>query len=492
MSFKIKKLDWLLIKSFLGPFAITSVLVIFTFLMQFYWLYMDDLIGKGLGIGMMLQLLIYMIPNVVPLALPLIVMLSSIMTMGALGESYELVAIKSSGISLFRFIRPLFVFILLVAVGAYYFNNNVLPVANLKAYSLLYDMRNQKPTSSFAEGVFNNDYKGYSIRINKKHKDGKNIEGILIYDHTQGNGNKNVVMAKKGKMYRSPSGKNLVFELEDGWRHEEKQKRDADELTRMHFKKWFLTFDLSQFDFERTNEEDFKGREEMMNLQQLSAAVDSFQSKDKRNKESIFNNVRPYITLYKNQGPDTLIDSKITDSKTPVITFKSSLAEAMDDSLRKIAVQNAISSARNIERSIGVILYDVDYNKEKVNKAQIAINNKFTLSIACIILFFIGAPLGAIIRKGGLGMPVLVAIIFFLIYYSLNTTGEKLAEQQRFLPWQGMWLANVVLIPIAVFIMIKARNDSNLFNKELYLRLWTAIKKLIPFTKKKEKSLKRY
>ncbi len=485
MNVKLKKLDWLLLKSFLGPFAITSVLVIFTFIMQFYWLYMDDLIGKGLGIGMMLKLLLYMVPNVVPLALPLIVMLSSIMTMGALGESYELVAIKASGISLFRFIRPLFVFILVVAAGAFFFNNNVLPVANLKAYSLLYDMRNQKPTSNFAEGIFNTDFKDYAIRINKKHKDGQNIEGILIYDHTKGEGNKNIVMAEKGRMYTSPSGKSLIFELHNGWRHEEKKDRETDEVTRMHFNKWFMTFDLSQFDFERTSEEEFKGREEMMNYAQLSETVDSFRKREANNFESVLMNVQPYLTVFKQRGEDTLLARKIKESSVQPPVFRNSVAETFgSDSLRGLALENAVSSVRNVERSIGVILYDVDFNKNKINKAQIALNNKFTLSIACIILFFIGAPLGAIIRKGGLGMPVLVAIIFFLIYFILSNTGEKLAEQQKFTPWQGMWLANVILIPIAIFIMIKARNDSNLFNKEIYLRIWVKIRAVLPFGKK--------
>lgn len=484
MNFKLKKLDWLLLKSFLGPFGITSVLVIFTFIMQFYWLYMDDLIGKGLGIGMMLKLLLYMVPNVVPLALPLIVMLSSIMTMGALGESYELVAIKASGISLFRFIRPLFMFIMVVAVGAFFFNNNVLPVANLKAYSLLYDMRNQKPTSNFAEGVFNTDFKDYAIRINKKDKDGQNIEGVLIYDHTRGDGNKNIVMAEKGKMYTSPSGKSLIFELHNGWRHEEKKDRETDEVTRMHFNKWFMTFDLSQFDFERTSEEDFKGREEMMNYAQLSETVDSFRKREDNNFESILMNVQPYLTVLKRKGDDTAIVQKIKATVTQPVVFRNSIVETFRDSLRSVALENAISSVRNVERAVGVILYDVDFNKTKINKAQIALNNKFTLSIACIILFFIGAPLGAIIRKGGLGMPVLVAIIFFLVYFTLSNTGEKLAEQQKFAPWQGMWLANVILIPIAVFIMTKARNDSNLFNKDIYVRLWTRIRKVVPFGKK--------
>lgn len=481
MQLRLKKLDLLLLKSFLGPFIITSVLVIFTFIMQFYWLYMDDLIGKGLGVGMMLKLLLYMIPNVVPLALPLIVMLSSIMTLGALGEHYELVAIKSSGISLFRFIRPLFIFILFIAVGAFFFNNNILPVANLKAYSLLYDMRNQQPTSNFKEGVFNTDFKDIVIRIDKKEEKGNGIEGILIYDHSKGDGNKNIVVAKSGAMYASPSDRYLVFELKDGWRHEEKKNSREDEVTRMHFKTWYLTFDKSQFDFERTSEDAFKGREEMMNLVQLNFAVDSFRQKELKGKETIMLNIAPYITPLKKQNGDSLFFQRMDNFKAkPALVYQKRFVELVPDTAVKLVVENAAASARNIQRAINVLQFDVDYNSKKINKFLIAINNKFTLSIACIILFFIGAPLGAIIRKGGLGMPVLVAIIFFLIYFLLNNTGEKLADQQELLPWQGMWMANAILIPIAVFIMFKARNDSNLFNKDKYLKIWENIKRFIP------------
>jgi lipopolysaccharide export system permease protein len=333
MQFRLKRLDYLLLKSFLGPFAITSVLVIFTFIMQFYWLYMDDLIGKGLGVGMMLQLLLYMIPSIVPLALPLIVMLASIMTLGNLGEHFELVAIKSSGISLFRFIRPVSVFIVLLAIGAYFFNNNVLPVANLKSYSLLYDMRNQQPTSSFNEGVFNNEFKGYSIRIDKKDKDGKGIYGVLIYDHTAGDGNKNVVVAEKGSMYPSAGGKYLVFELENGWRHEEKKNGTEDELTRMYFKKWYLTFDMSQFDFERTSEEEFKSREDMMNLQQLTSYVDSFNGKLEQGKENIILNVYSYVSMLKPGLSDTVLVPKLTaDANLDHLNYNSSFQELLPDS----------------------------------------------------------------------------------------------------------------------------------------------------------------
>jgi len=478
MKFGLKKLDALLLKSFLGPFAITFVLVLFTFIMQFYWLYMDDLIGKGLGVMMMVKLLFYMIPALVPMALPLIVMLSSIMTLGNLGEHYELVAIKSSGISLFRFMRPLFVFILVLAAGAFFFNNNVIPVANLKAYSLLYDMRNQKPTSSISEGVFSNDMKDYSIRVEKKDKDGSTIYGVIIYDHSDGKGNTNVVTAEKGKMYNSPSGNFLVFELENGWRYTEMGEKGSKDLMRMHFDKWFLTFDMSDFAFKRTNEDQFSGREDMMDILQLTSSIDSFNNKKIYNYNNAYLNIQPYASVLKNKANDSALIEMIVENKYQPTAYKESFFELVPDSSKKMVIDNVVISARNVERSLSVLLVDLDFNDKKINKFWIAYHQKFTLSIACIILFFIGAPLGAIIRKGGLGMPVLVAIIFFLVYLTLSTTGVKLAEQKELSPFEGLWLANIILIPIAVFIMIKAKNDSNLFNKDLYNKVVRKIKSI--------------
>lgn len=485
MRFGLKKLDALLLKSFLGPFAITFVLVLFTFIMQFYWLYMDDLIGKGLGVMMMLKLLFYMVPALVPMALPLIVMLSSIMTLGNLGEHYELVAIKSSGISLFRFMRPLFVFILFLAVGAFFFNNNVIPVANLKAYSLLYDMRNQKPTNSISEGMFSSDMKDFTIRVDKKDKDGQTIHGVIIYDHSEGKGNTNIVTAEKGKMYTSPSGNYLVFELENGWRYDETNDVKSKDLMRMYFNRWFLTFDMSEFNFKRTDESQFNGREEMMDIVQLTNSIDTFGMKKNNNYDNVYMNMQPYVSIMKNKTNDSALKQMIIANKYNPVEYKERFFEFVPDSVRLSVVDNVLATARNVDRSLSILLTDLDFTNKKINKFWIAYNQKFTLSIACIILFFIGAPLGAIIRKGGLGMPVLVAIIFFLVYLILSTTGVKLAEQNQLSPWQGLWMANIILTPIAVFIMLKARNDSNLFNKDIYNKIFSKIKAI--FSKRKQK-----
>jgi len=461
----------------MGPFVVTFFVVLFALVMQTFWLYMDELLGKGLGALLMIQLLLNWAATLIPMALPLGILLAAIMTFGNLGENYELVAIKSSGISLFRFMRPLTVFIILIATGAFLFNNYVIPVANLKTFSLLYDMRNQKPTMNIREGIFNKDIDGFSIRVGKKEKDGRTIKDIIIYDHTKSRGNENVVIARDGKMYPSPDGHYLIFELHDGWRYEESNAKGDNEQTRMHFGRWFKVFDLSKFAFSRTKEELFKGNEVMMNVGQLSYNIDSNNIKlDKAAKE--FNRfLRPYISVYKTQNKqDSLLAGGISKAK-PAFAYKQSFLEYVPDSLHANILSTTESSIRSLKGAIFPFVNDSGIKKDKITKLKIEWHKKFTLSFACLLLFLIGAPLGAIIRKGGIGMPVVVAIGFFVVYFIINSTGEKLAKQHAVAPWYGMWLATGVLLPIALVIMTQARNDSNIFNKETYTRLWNNLKK---------------
>ncbi|NDC41476.1 MAG: YjgP/YjgQ family permease, partial [Chitinophagia bacterium] len=277
----IKKLDILIIRSFVGPFIVTFFVALFVLVMQFFWLYMDELIGKGLSIWVVLELFVFLSVTMVPLALPLAVLLASIMTFGNMGENFELVAIKSSGISLLRFMRPLTVFIAITSVLAFVFNNNVIPVANLKALSLLYDVRNSKPTLSIKPGKFNNDIKGFSIRVGSKDEDGFTIHDILIYDQSDMVGNNKVVIAREGQMIPTADKQALIFRLKDGWQYEEGYDHGthAPDLpqTRMHFDRWDKVFDLSSFNFTRHNEDLFKNAYQMMDVAQLKETMDSMQ-----------------------------------------------------------------------------------------------------------------------------------------------------------------------------------------------------------------------
>ena len=349
MSLRLKKLDLLILRSFMGPFVVTFFVVLFALVMQTFWLYMDELLGKGLGGLLMTQLLLNWAATLIPMALPLGVLLAAIMTFGNLGENYELVAIKSSGISLFRFMRPLTVFIIIISVGAFLFNNYVIPVANLKTFSLLYDMRNQKPTMNIREGVFNKDIDGVAIRVGKKEKDGRTIKDVIIYDHSKSRGNENVVIAKDGKMYPSPDGHYLIFELHDGWRYEESNSKGNNEQTRMHFGKWFKVFDLSKFAFSRTKEELFKGNEVMMNVGQLSHNIDSNKIKLNNTVREFNRFLRPYFSIYKNQNKqDSLLLTKIASAK-PVITYKQSFLEYVPDSIRANVLSSTESSIRSLK-----------------------------------------------------------------------------------------------------------------------------------------------
>lgn len=484
MNIRLKKLDLLILRSFMGPFVVTFFIVLFTFTMQFFWLYMDELIGKGFGIFVTIKLMVYMSTTLVPIALPLGILLASIMTFGSLGENFELVAIKSSGISLYRFMRPLTIFITIIGISAFFFNNYIIPVTNLKAFSLLYDMRNQKPAMNIREGVFYNEIDNFSIRIGKKEKDGQTIRNIIIYDHSSGRGNDKVVLAKDGKMYPSKDKRSLVFELHDGWRYEEDNSNKKHEQTRMHFTKWYKIFDLSKFAFTRTKEDLFKGNNEMMNVVQLNHNIDSIVVKNKKAYQDIRRYLVPYLSIYQDNKKDSLLTKNIIAGKGKIVAYKKSFFSNVPDSLKSKTAQTVENNLRNMERLVGIVALETKIRDQNMNQYLIAWHKKFTLSFACMLLFLIGAPLGAIIRKGGLGMPVIIAIGFFIIYFIISSTGEKLAQQTAVAPWYGMWLATAILLPIAFVIMAAARNDSNIFNKEWYARIGSAISNF--FKRKKE------
>ena len=474
----IKKLDLLILRSFVGPFFVTFFVSLFVLVMQFFWLYMDELLGKGLGTWMILQLLFYMSSTMVPLALPLGILLASIMTFGGMGENYELVAIKSSGISLSRFMRPLFVLMIFISGGAFLFNNNIIPVANLKALSLLYDLRNSKPTLNIRAGQFNHDIPNYAIKVGEKDKDDRTIRNVIIYDQTSGMGNDNVVLAEKGEMFPTKDKRFLIFRLQDGWRYEEGMNNNMARSnpervqTRMHFKQYDKVFDLSALKMTSTNEELFKSNYQMMNVYQLVKAMDTNRMNQKRDIDVSERYVTPYFALINGSPESKELKAKLDslhDSKP--IAYKESFLERVPDSLRLRVMDQTKSNLRNQSSMIGITANSLKFANDTLRKCAVALHTKFTLSFACILLFLIGAPLGAIIRKGGLGLPIIVAVSFFVFYHIMSITGEKLSITGALPPYVGMWMATGMLLPIAVFIIRAARNDSQLFSKDLYLRI---------------------
>ena len=479
----LKKLDRLLIKSFIGPFVVTFFITLFVLVMQFFWLYMDELIGKGLDIALILELLVYMSTTLVPLALPLAVLLAAIMTFGSLGENFELVALKSSGVSLNRFIRPLLGVIIAVSFGAFLFNNYVIPVANLKALSMLYDLRNSKPTLNIRAGQFNNDIDNFSIRVGAKDKDGKTIRDIVIYDHSTGYGNDKVVLAKKGQMLPSPDGSFLVFRLYDGWRYEESlggEMGSSRTQIRMHFDQWDKVFDLAAFGVNHTDQDLFAGDQKMMSMGQLSERTDSVKSGLRRNAQTIKSYLAPYLTVTAiSPTADTLRAELARKQPLPAAqTYDSTFAATLPDSIRRLALLQAVGNMTNSQQLVDMMSLNQQADRDKLQHFGVEWHRKITMAAACILLFLIGAPLGAIIRKGGLGLPMIAAISLFLVWYILSFAGERLATGSNVQPWIGMWGSTLLLLPLALFIIRKARNDSPLFQKEPYLRAWTKVRRV--------------
>lgn len=469
----MKKLDKLIIKTFLGPFVATFFVTLFVLVMQFLWKYIDDLVGKGLDTPVIIELITYTSANLISLALPLAVLLSSIMTFGNLGESFELVALKSSGISLLRFMRPLLVTCALVGVLAFLFNNYALPVANLRAKSLLYDVTNAKPAFNIKAGVFYTDIPNYTIKVASKDADNKTIHQVMILDHTSGGGDK-LILAEKGTMEMSKDKKFLYFVLEKGCRYEERVSRGSNtpgELIRLGFKEYKKAFDLSTFAFSRLDMGLFASNQQMLNVRQLDKAIDSLQ----RNERLFSRTINAYITTrypfyrWKDTGwvtsaPPLPAGTKLFKDIVPEESRRY-VAERVEQSIRD--GQNSISGTAQdfTDRHNNVLLYKVEWQR------------KFTLAFSCIVMFLIGAPLGSIIRKGGLGTPLIFAVIFFVIFNICFMIGEKMARKDVMATWSGMWLSNIVLMPIAIFLIVKALNDSQLFNKEFYFRFFNKIKK---------------
>ena len=444
----MKKLHLFIIKSFIGPFIFTFLLAIFLLLMQFLWKYIDDLVGKGLEMVVIAKLLFYAAARFVPMALPISVLLSSIMTFGNIAEKSELMAIKSAGISLRKCMTPLLTLVIVITSFSFLFSNYYMPYANLKAGSLLYDIRKQKPALNIKEGIFYNELSGYSIKIDKKLENGTDLEGIMIYDHNSEKGNDKVIIAEKGKMYLAENEQYFVIALENGYSYNELDlKKDNKPFQRASFKEDILRFDLSDFGMKRSSEDLYRNHYAMMNNRQLLNAIDSIDYKMNL-KTSAFS----YQINQKNE----------VDFESIAVGYKSKLVNSPKYTTK--VYSNAISSVKYLQSLLTSHMKDKRFSKEISIKHKIEWHRKLTLAIACIIFFFIGAPLGAIIRKGGFGMPVIISVGFFITYHIISVTSEKMVKEAEIAVLQGMWSANLILLPIGIYLIYKANSDSPLFS----------------------------
>jgi lipopolysaccharide export system permease protein len=489
----------------------TFFIVLFLLLMQFLWRYIDDLVGKGLDFKIIAELMIYASSSLVPLALPLAVLLSSLMTFGNMGEYYELTALKSSGISLRRIMFPLVLLVILISVGAFLFSNYILPVTNLKMKSLLYDVRQQRPELQIVEGVFYNGIDDYSIRINKKDPVNNMLYDIKIYDHTSHKGNVTTITADSGQMKMTADRRNLIITLWSGYTYKEmdenrrrRDKRYPHELDR--FGKQQFIIEMSGFELLRSDENIFRNSYQMLNVSQLKHATDSLKSELANKGDQFYKslistnyfkaspakyneihqpvrrlNLRPINTFQENipgaytttlpepiRQPQILSDT--LKKKLPLMKvnnfdslFNSYSSDHQQNFIRK-ALTNTSMAQYLIVNSSSNIKYDIRY----LRRHQVEWHRKFTLSFACLIFLFIGAPLGAIIRKGGLGMPTVISTILFILYYIISLTGEKFVRENVLPGFEGMWLSSFILVIAGVFLTYEATNDSAILNLDTY------------------------
>ena len=464
----MKRLYLLILRSYAGPALATFFIVVFVLLMQFLWRYVDELVGKGLEWNIIFQLMFYASFTFVPMALPISILLASLMTFGNLGERYELVAMKAAGISLRRIMMPLGLFSLLISVGAYYYSNIIFPYANLKFRSTLYDVRQKKLALNIRDGIFYSGLDGYIIKIGKKEPDGTRIKSVMIYDHSQVQGNNKLTLADSGRMEQTADGNYLLLTLYNGTNYEETIDRvDSRKVTfqRTSYSTQIVKFDLSQFKMTRSDDEFFKNAYYMLNVRQLGYASDSLGLEVDQRVGELHRSLMAYYSNFTRL--------KLTDSicKTLPSAKKELLFENMQPQERKKVVSYALGMARNAK---GSFEYNRQLIKEKVElKARYDIewHRKFTLSFACFALFLIGAPLGAIIRKGGLGMPLVISVLLFVAYHVISFTGEKSVRSAITDPWKGMWMSTMIFLPVGIFLAYQAAHDSTLMDAESYKQL---------------------
>ncbi len=472
----LTKLDKLILKAFVGPFLATFLLAIFVLILQFFWLWIDDFVGKGIDGPTLLKVILYVAGSWVPIALPLAMLISTIMTFGKLGETFELVAIKSSGISLLRFMQPVFLVSILISGIAFLFNNNIIPVINLKLNKLKYEIVYTKPAFDIKPGVFYDKIEGFIIKLGSKEKDGQSITDVVIYE--KGNYlQDNLILADSGRMSVSDDKRFLNFDLKHGTRYEEKGMRASinTELTRINFTDYKKVFDLSSFFKVKTSDSLFKDNFRMLSMRQLQHYNDSIKKYRDATYQSSLQSSFGYLIFantFENGIPDTL---KVRVRKID------SLNQIIPDSGYVVALDMASSNIGSIKSSMDYMFTTYKEKSKDLRKFDIEWQKKLALSFACFVLFLIGAPLGSIIRKGGIGAPLVFGINFFVVFHLLNTLGEKLAKEDVMSAFGGMWLASIVLLPVGIFLTYKALNDSQLMNKEFYFRTYRKIK---PFLQK--------
>ncbi len=477
--FRIKRLYTFMLQSFLPLFLMTFFICLFIVLMQFLWRYIDDLVGKGLEMSVIGELFFYAALTMVPMALPLAILLASLMTFGNLGERFELTAMKASGVSLVKSMRPLIVLMVFVAVGAFFFQNNVLPIAQTKMWTLLYSMRQKSPELDIPEGVFYDQIPGFNLYVAKKDSETGVLHDLLIYNVERGADNATIIYADSGKMSMTDDKSHLFLQLWQGEQFENLREQSGGISSRnvpyrresFNDKEVLITFDAN---FNRMDESGMRNQYVGKNISELQATIDSVNHKvdsvgsiyaDALKRISYLN--IPYQEYVKNpDGSGEFQRPKPVELDRPLNV--DSIFKGGNPAFAKSVINQGLSKARRAYNDYDFKAETMHDDKYTIRRHAIELMKKFTLSAACLVFFFIGAPLGAIIRKGGLGTPLVISVILFIFYYIIDNTGYKMARDGKVAIWEGLWLSTFVLLPLGIFFTYKAVNDSAVFNADAY------------------------
>ena len=474
----MKKLGWVVLKAFIGPFILNFMIWMVILDMQFVWLYVDDFMGKGLEWYIILELLFYASATWVPVALPLSILLASIMAFGNLGEHNELTAMKASGLSLTRIMKPLIVLMVFVSAGAFFFSNNLWPLAKFKMQVLITDIQNTKAAIILKEGIFYNEMENFSIRVGKKSENGQELYDLVIYDYSETlkpnkitsdpRDYKRIIRAQQGRISQSKNKKKLLLDLVDGYIIQEMDPASVANsempFMRYYFDKAALSFNLTSMEFEKSEDDVYENPEYLLSLSQIQELKDSTDKETEKRIKRTTRFLSNTLTLLRTKKDS----SQTTEAFTPSVNYFESLSKPN----QKRNIHAAITSVKNTIRTLEIDKRRAQHTQQYLSTLDIEWHRKYTLSYACMMLFFLGAPLGAIVKKGGLGWPVIIAILLFLVYFILARAGDEMAMAEEINAILGMWLSAIVLSPIAIFIFYKANNDSKLFDMEFYQKLF--------------------
>ncbi len=492
----MKKIDKLILLDFIPPYLIAFFVAEFVLVMQFLWKYIDEIVGKGISLGVLLELIFYFAVRIIPEAVPVTILIASVMVFGNLAEKYELSSMKSAGISLTRIMLAGVLLAFLTSLFSLFASNYLKPRANYKFFKRFLSVRKQDASLNIEEGVFSYDFKNFTIRVGEKDKDGEGIQDILIYDNSDSDKKKlNMLVANDGRMYSPPESELFVMDLNDGEQYRElnnTKKKDSKAFIRTKFKSWTKVFDMSDFDFQAANLNSSRKKFDLLNSKQLKMGIDSFERKKAENLQSNFYNhsgildieeqveeeedkSKEQITLPKKVSEAIAKkDKQVKDNKSRAKQRepRQQLEEYSLDTLSSLIYTFKESDAKSIARSTK---YLSDKKEEKVSytlredrsftytksRYTLRLHQMYSWALICIVFLFIGAPLGSIVKKGGYGYPLLIAIVFFMTFIVLNIMGEKLNKTGQLTAILAAWLPNLVLIPFAIFISYKALNDSD-------------------------------